>query len=111
MKITLFGTQPYDKESFERIRDAYGFDICYHRSHLNANNVALAKGSDAVCIFVNDTADAETIRQLADLGVKLIALRCAGFNNVDLKAAAVMGFRWSGFRPTRRMPWPNMPWR
>ena len=47
MKITLFGTQPYDKESFERIRDAYGFDICYHRSHLNANNVALARGSDA----------------------------------------------------------------
>ena len=80
MKITLFGTQPYDKESFERIRDAYGFDICYHRSHLNANNVALARGSDA-----------ETIRQLADLNVKLIALRCAGFNNVDLNAAARYG--------------------
>ena len=91
MKITFFGTQPYDKESFERIRDAYGFDICYHRSHLNANNVALARGSDAVCIFVNDTADAETIRQLADLNVKLIALRCAGFNNVDLNAAARYG--------------------
>ena len=91
MKITLFGTQPYDKESFERIRDAYGFNICYHRSHLNANNVALARGSDAVCIFVNDTADAETIRQLADLNVKLIALRCAGFNNVDLNAAARYG--------------------
>lgn len=42
MKITLFGTQPYDRESFDRIRDTYGFDICYHRSHLNANNVALA---------------------------------------------------------------------
>ena len=91
MKITLFGTQPYDKESFERIRDAYGFNICYHRSHLNANNVALARGSDAVCIFVNDTADAGTIRQLAGMGVKLIALRCAGFNNVDLNAAARYG--------------------
>lgn len=91
MKITLFGTQPYDKESFERIRDAYGFDICYHRSHLNANNALLAKGADAVCIFVNDTADADTIRQLSDLGVKLIALRCAGFNNVDLHAAAKYG--------------------
>ena len=91
MKITLFGTQPYDRESFDRIRDAYGFDICYHRSHLNANNVALAQGSDAVCIFVNDTADAETIRQLAGMGVKLIALRCAGFNNVDLPAAARYG--------------------
>ena len=91
MKITLFGTQPYDRESFDRIRDTYGFDICYHRSHLNANNVALAQGSDAVCIFVNDTADAGTIRQLAGMGVKLIALRCAGFNNVDLNAAARYG--------------------
>lgn len=91
MKITLFGTQPYDRESFDRIRDTYGFDICYHRSLLNANNVALAQGSDAVCIFVNDTADAGTIRQLAAMGVKLIALRCAGFNNVDLKAAAEYG--------------------
>ena len=64
MKITLFGTQPYDRESFDRIRDTYGFDICYHRSHLNANNVALAQGSDAVCIFVNDTADAGTNRKI-----------------------------------------------
>ena len=74
MKITLFGTQPYDRESFDRIRDTYGFDICYHRSHLNANNVALAQGSDAVCIFVNDTAGAGTIRQLAGMGVMLVAL-------------------------------------
>ena len=84
MKITLFGTQPYDRESFDRIRDTYGFDICYHRSLLNANNVALAQGSDAVCIFVNDTADAGTIRQLAGMGVKLIALRCAGLLEMSL---------------------------
>lgn len=91
MKITLFGTQPYDRASFDRIRDAYGFDICYHRSHLNANNALLAQGSDVVCIFVNDTADAETIQALANIGVKLIALRSAGFNNVDLRAAASCG--------------------
>lgn len=91
MKITLFGTQPYDRESFDRLGDAYGFDISYHRSHLNANNVALADGSDAVCIFVNDTADERTIRELARMGVKLIALRCAGFNNVDLQAAVRYG--------------------
>ena len=48
MKITLFGTQPYDRESFDRIRDTYGFDICYHRSHQTANNVALEKSSDEV---------------------------------------------------------------
>ena len=91
MKITLFGTQPYDRESFDRIRDTYGYDICYHRRHLHDNNVALAQGSDAVCIFVNDTADAGTIRQLAGMGVQLIALRCAGFSNVDLNAAARYG--------------------
>lgn len=91
MNITLFGTQPYDRESFERARAGYDFDISYHRSHLNANNVALAHGADAVCIFVNDTADATTIRRLSELDVKLVALRCAGFNNVDLKAAAQYG--------------------
>ena len=91
MKIILFGTQPYDRESFERIRPAFGFEICYHRSHLNAANAVLARGADAVCIFVNDVTDADTIRELAAMGVKLIALRCAGFNNVDLTAAARYG--------------------
>lgn len=88
MKVTFFGTQPYDRESFDRINAEFGLEINYHRSHLNANNVALAQGAEAVCIFVNDTADERTIRQLRETGVKLIALRCAGFNNVDLKAAA-----------------------
>ena len=88
MKITFFGTQPYDRESFDRANERYGFEFNYHRSHLNGNNTSLAQGADAVCIFVNDTADAETIDRLAAMGVKLIALRCAGFNNVDLNAAA-----------------------
>ncbi|MDE5962565.1 MAG: 2-hydroxyacid dehydrogenase [Alistipes sp.] len=91
MKVMLFGTQPYDQQSFERIRKSYGFEMIYHRSHLNAKNVPLAQGADAVCVFVNDTVDAETIRGLSELGVRLIALRCAGFNNVDLQAAARCG--------------------
>ncbi len=91
MKVMLFGTQPYDQLSFERIRKSYGFEIVYHRSHLNAKNVPLAQGADTVCVFVNDTVDAETIRGLSELGVRLIALRCAGFNNVDLQAAARCG--------------------
>lgn len=91
MKVTFFGTQPYDRDSFDRINPEFGLDINYHRSHLNANNVALAQGAEAVCIFVNDTADAQTIHELHKMGVKLIALRCAGFNNVDLKAAAECG--------------------
>ena len=88
MKITFFVIQPYDRESFDRANEAYKFEFNYHRSHLNSNNALLAKGADVVCIFVNDTADADTIRQLSEMNVKLIALRCAGFNNVDLKAAA-----------------------
>lgn len=101
-KVILFGTQPYDRESFEQLRDAYGFDICYHRSHLNIHNVVLAQGADAVCIFVNDTADAETVRALSAQGVKLLALRCAGFNNVDLREAARCGMpvvRVSAYSP------------
>lgn len=93
MKITLFGTQPYDRESFERIRGEFGFEVAYHRSYLNAKNVVLARGSDVVCIFVNDTVDADTVSELSEMGVKLIALRCAGFNNVDLSAAACCGIQ------------------
>ena len=92
MKITFFGTQPYDRESFDRANERYGFEFNYHRSHLNGNNTSLAQGADAVCIFVNDTADAATIRSLAAMDVKLIALRCAGFNNVDLNPAQA----WDG---------------
>lgn len=91
MKIVFFGTQPYDRVSFEQADAEVGLEIVYHRSHLNRNNVALVQGADGVCIFVNDTADAETIRILAAMNVRLIALRCAGFNNVDLKAAARWG--------------------
>ena len=52
MKITFFGTQPYDRESFDRANERYGFEFNYHRSHLNGNNTSLAQGADAVCIFV-----------------------------------------------------------
>ncbi len=91
MKAVFFGTQPYDQESFEQLNRTYGLELVFQTSHLNRDNVALARGAQIVCIFVNDTADAETIRGLAEEGVKLIALRCAGFNNVDLKAAAQYG--------------------
>lgn len=91
MKIAFFGTQPYDRESFERLRGEYGFETIYHSGHLDAVSAALAAGADVACIFVNDTADAAAIRRLSQLGVRLIALRCAGFNNVDLQAAASCG--------------------
>lgn len=86
-KIAFFGTKPYDKDSFECANTSFGFDITYYKGHLNLNNIVLTKGADVVCIFVNDTADAEIIEALVANGVKLLALRCAGFNNVNLEAA------------------------
>ena len=89
--IAFFGSKPYDEASFNEKNSGYGFELRYYKGHLNLNNVILTQGVDAVCIFVNDTADAEVIRQLAANGVKLLALRCAGYNNVDLTAAAENG--------------------
>ena len=86
-KIAFFGAKPYDIASFDKINERYEFDIRYYKGHLNINNVVLTQGVDAVCIFVNDTADAAVIDALVANGVKLLALRCAGFNNVDLNAA------------------------
>ena len=86
-KIAFFGAKPYDIASFDKINERYEFDIRYYKGHLNPNNVVLTQDTDAVCIFVNDTADAAVIDAMVDNGVKLLALRCAGFNNVDLKAA------------------------
>lgn len=69
------------------MNERFGFDIVYFKGHLNPNNVMLTQGFDAVCIFVNDIADAGVIDTLVKNGVKLLALRCAGYNNVDLAAA------------------------
>lgn len=85
--IAFFGAKPYDIASFDKINERYGFEIRYYKGHLNLNNIILTQGVDAVCIFVNDTADAAVIDGLVANGVKLLALRCAGFNNVDLTAA------------------------
>ena len=86
-KIAFFGTKPYDRESFDQANEAYGFDIRYFKGHLTPESAILAQGAAAVCIFVNDTTDAAVIDALKEQGVPLIALRCAGFNNVDLDAA------------------------
>ena len=86
-KIAFFGAKPYDIASFDKVNEKYNYDIRYYKGHLNPNNVVLTQDTDVVCIFVNDTADAAMIDAMVDNGVKLLALRCAGFNNVDLKAA------------------------
>lgn len=86
-KIAFFGAKPYDIASFDKVNEKYNYDIRYYKGHLNPNNVVLTQDTDVVCIFVNDTADAAVIDAMVDNGVKLLALRCAGFNNVDLKVA------------------------
>lgn len=86
-KIAFFGAKPYDIALFDHVNETYNYDIRYYKGHLNPNNVVLTQDADVVCIFVNDIADATVIDAMVDKGVKLLALRCAGFNNVDLKAA------------------------
>lgn len=84
IKIAFFDTKDYDKTLFEKYNKNYNYDITYFESKLNSETAPLAKGFDVVCIFVNDTADKDTLDKLNEYGVKIIALRCAGFNNVDL---------------------------
>ncbi len=93
MKIAFYDTKPYDKIWFEPIAREKGFEITFHESKLNENTAVLAYGYDAVCIFVNDDAGEKAVNKLADYGVKVILLRCAGFNNVNLKAAEKRGIK------------------
>lgn len=91
MKIALFSSKSYDTEYFNLAEQEFSHEITHFETRLRARTANLAKGFDAVCVFVNDMVDRETIGILKDLGVKAIALRCAGFNNVDLLAAQEAG--------------------
>ena len=88
MKIAFFDTKPYDKPSFDKYGKEYGITFKYFETKLNEDTVYLAKGYDGVCAFVNDTVNEVVIDHLAELGVQILALRCAGFNNVDIKHAS-----------------------
>ncbi len=92
-RVAIFDAKPYDKETFNKVNEMYGFDLVYYKEHLDINNVILASNADAVCIFVNAVVDADVIEKLYSYGVKLVALRCAGFNNVDIAAAAKRGIK------------------
>lgn len=87
MKIAFYGTKPYDKIWFEPMGKEYGFDIHFIEAACNQETIFMAKGYDAICIFVNDYVNADMINALYEMNVKAILLRCAGFNNVDVKAA------------------------
>jgi len=93
MKLTFFSSQPYDRIFFERFNDSLGFELSFLDVALDANTASLAKGSDAVCVFVNDKLNAAVISALKENGIKVIALRCAGFNNVDIESCRQQGIR------------------
>lgn len=87
IKIAVFDSKPYDIESFDSMNKNYNFNIKYFKNHLNEDTVSLTKGFDVVCVFVNDHLSKQIIDTLKENNIKLIALRCAGYNNVDLTAA------------------------
>lgn len=91
MHVTFFNSKPYDQQFFTEANPAHGHELQFLEVPLNAKTAVLAQGAEAVCLFVNDVADAAVLHLLAGMGVRLLALRCAGFNNVDLKAAAALG--------------------
>ncbi len=87
MKIAFFDAKPYDKASFDKYGAEKGIKFKYYETKLNEDTVDLAKGYDGVCVFVNDTVNKSVIDRLIELDIKILALRCAGFNNVDTKHA------------------------
>ena len=88
MKVAVFNTKSYDREFLDRYNVKSAHQLVYFEAPLNNNTVNLTQDFDGVCVFVNDIIDRETIEKLSEHRVKIIALRCAGFNNVDLQAAA-----------------------
>jgi D-lactate dehydrogenase len=92
MKLAFYSTKPYDEHFFNEANQAFGHQIDYLESRLRRRTAELAKGADAVCVFVNDTLNSEVLTSLHNDGVHTVALRCAGFNKVDLDAAKALGF-------------------
>lgn len=101
MKIAFFDTKSYDLPGFQRCIAGTDLEIKFFDTRLNEDTVSLAAGFDAVCVFVNDVVNAAVVKALYDYGVKVIALRCAGFNNVDMKACRgkIRVFRVPAYSP------------
>ena len=101
MKIAFFDAKSYDKPGFDHYAENTGIKIKYFEARLNEDTASLAAGYDAVCVFVNDEVNAAVVNKLHELGIKMIALRCAGFNNVDLKACEgkIRVFRVPAYSP------------
>lgn len=91
MRVAVFSSQRYDKASFEQSNNQFKHDLVYFETPLTILTAVLAAGFPAVCVFVDDRLDAPVLAEIAKNGTRLIALRCVGFNNVDLKAAQALG--------------------
>jgi D-lactate dehydrogenase len=91
MRVAVFSTRPYDRRFLTEANAAGAHELSFFEASLDAQTVGLSKGFDAICAFVNDRLDGPALKQAADGGVRLVALRAAGFNNVDLAAAAELG--------------------
>ncbi len=91
IKVAVFSTKKWVTESFNALNAEYGFELSYFEARLYKKTVPLAKGCDVVCVFVNDHLEADVLAEMKEMGVKLIALRCAGFNNVDIDKAKEIG--------------------
>lgn len=93
MRILFFSAKSYDKHFFNLHNQEHGHQIEYLETHLGPHIVNAIDGQEAVCVFVNDKVNAQVLEALAAKGVRIVALRCAGFNNVDLDAARKLGIR------------------
>ena len=91
MRIAVFNTKPHDQRFLEEANAAHQHDLVFLEPHLSVHTARLAEGCAVICTFVNDPLNAATLEVLSALGVKLVALRCAGFNQVDLRAAERLG--------------------
>ncbi len=92
-RIAFYDTRSYDKDSFSKENERHNFEIEYYEFKLTEKTAFTAKGFDAICVFVNDVVNAQVLETLKTCGIKLVLLRCAGFNNVDLDAAQKNGIK------------------
>ena len=107
MRVAVFSTKPYDRQFLDSANASARHQLVYLEPRLTVETTALAREVSAVCAFVNDSLPAEVLEPLARQGVRLVALRCTGFNNVDLVAARKLGItvarvpEWSQSMPSR----------
>ncbi len=93
MKLAVYSTKQYDRKYLEQVNEDYGYELEFFDFLLTEKTAKTAVGCDGICIFVNDDGSRVVLEELAELGIKFIALRCAGFNNVDLAAAKELGIK------------------